>query len=130
MVTEKMISAFKNAEGGLFSAVEKADVGDAVVKMKERGVALMSWADPFYPDPSMPPHVAEAMIESIHSGFASHYTTPIGNSELKAEIAKKRPESEPGVMIMFLSGTTSSPFTFFNFFAISAFNSLLPIGVV
>lgn len=89
MVTEKMISAFKNAEGGLFSAVEKADVGDAVVKMKERGVALMSWADPFYPDPSMPPHVAEAMIESIHSGFASHYTTPIGNSELKAEIAKK-----------------------------------------
>ncbi len=89
MVTEKMISAFKNAEGGLFSAVEKADVGDAVVKMKERGVALMAWADPFYPDPSMPPHVAEAMIESINSGFASHYTTPIGNSELKAEIAKK-----------------------------------------
>ena len=62
MVTEKMISAFKNAEGGLFSAEEKADDGDAVVKMKERGVALMSWADPFYPDPSMPPHVAEAMI--------------------------------------------------------------------
>ena len=89
MITEKMISAFKNAEGGLFSAVEKADVGDAVVKMKERGVALMAWADPFYPDPSMPPHVAEAMIESIKSGFASHYTTPIGNSDLKAEIAKK-----------------------------------------
>ena len=89
MVTEKMISAFKNAEGGLFSSVEKADVGDAVVKMKERGVALMAWADPFYPDPSMPPHVAEAMIESIKSGFASHYTTPIGNGDLKVEIAKK-----------------------------------------
>lgn len=89
MVIEKMIPAFQKAEGGLFSAVEKADVGDAVVKMKERGVALMSWADPFYPDPSMPAHVAEAMIESINSGFASHYTTPIGNSDLKAEIAKK-----------------------------------------
>lgn len=89
MITEKMIPAFAKAEGGLFSAVEKADVGDAVVKMKERGVALMSWADPFYPDPSMPEHVAEAMIESIQSGFASHYTAPIGNSELKAEIAKK-----------------------------------------
>lgn len=89
MITEKMISAFQKAEGGLFSSVEKADVGDAVVKLRERGVALMSWADPFYPDPSMPPHVAEAMMESIRSGFASHYTTPIGNGELKEEIAKK-----------------------------------------
>ena len=89
MITEKMIPAFQKAEGGLFSSVEKADVGDAVVKLKERGVALMSWADPFYPDPSMPPHVAEAMIESIRSGFASHYTMPIGSGELKAEIAEK-----------------------------------------
>ena len=89
MITEKMIPAFQKAEGGLFSSVEKADVGDAVVKLRERGVALMSWADPFYPDPSMPPHVAEAMMESIRSGFASHYTTPIGNGELKEEIAKK-----------------------------------------
>ena len=89
MVTEKMIPAFQKAEGGLFSAVEKADVGDAVAKMSDQGVALMSWADPFYPDPSMPRHVADAMIDSINSGFASHYTTPIGNSELKKEIAKK-----------------------------------------
>ncbi len=89
MVTEKMIPAFQKAEGGLFSAVEKADVGDAVAKMREQGVALMSWADPFYPDPSMPKHVADAMIASINSGFASHYTTPIGNSDLKNEIAKK-----------------------------------------
>ena len=89
MITERMTAAFQKAEGGLFSSVEKADVGDAVEKMRERGVSLMSWADPFYPDPSMPKHVAEAMIESINSGFASHYTTPIGNGELKKEIAKK-----------------------------------------
>ena len=89
MVTENLIPAFLKAEGGLFSAVENADVGDAVAKMSEQGVALMSWADPFYPDPSMPRHVADAMIDSINSGFASHYTTPIGNSELKKEIAKK-----------------------------------------
>ena len=37
MITEKMISAFQKAEGGLFSSVEKADVGDAVVKLRERG---------------------------------------------------------------------------------------------
>ena len=89
MIIEKMIPAFKKAEGGLFSEVDKADVGDAVVKMKERGVALMSWADPFYPDPSMPAHVSDAMIQSINSGFASHYTTPIGSGDLKKEIAKK-----------------------------------------
>lgn len=89
MVTEKMIPAFQKAEGGLFSAVEKADVGDAVAKMSEQGVALMSWADPFYPDPSMPKHVADAMVASINSGFASHYTTPIGNGDLKKEIAQK-----------------------------------------
>ncbi|MEG2082511.1 MAG: pyridoxal phosphate-dependent aminotransferase, partial [Oscillospiraceae bacterium] len=89
MITEKMNEAFKKVEGGLFSKVEKADVGDAVAKMRENGVALMSWADPFFPDPSVPPHVAEAMIASIKSGFASHYTMPIGNTELKNEIAKK-----------------------------------------
>lgn len=89
MIIDKMTPAFQKAEGGLFSTVEKADVGDAVLKMDERGVALMVWADPFYPEPSIPRHVAEAMIESINSGFASHYTAPIGNNELKAEIARK-----------------------------------------
>lgn len=89
MVVNKMISAFRKAEGGLFSTVEKADVGDAVLKISESGGALMAWADPFYPHPSIPDHVGQAMIDCIESGFASHYTAPIGNSELKVEIAKK-----------------------------------------
>ena len=42
MVTERMTAAFQKAEGGTFSSVEKADVGDAVEKMRERGVSLMS----------------------------------------------------------------------------------------
>ena len=89
MVTDKMIPAFKKAEGGLFSAVQKADVGDVAAKMRENGMALMSWADPFYPDPSMPEHVAQAMIQSIEDGQASHYITPIGSSELKKALAEK-----------------------------------------
>ena len=48
-ITNKMIPAFQKAEGGLFSSVEKADVGDAVVKMREQGIELMSWADPYFP---------------------------------------------------------------------------------
>ena len=93
-----MIPAFQKAEGGLFSQVEKADVGDGVLKMHERGVKLMSWADPFYPDPSLPPQVAEAMKKSIDSGFASHYTVPIGSEALKEEIAKKL-ENENGMKV-------------------------------
>ena len=53
---DKMIAAFRKAEGGLFSAVEKADVGGAYQEMEKQGVALMGWADPFMPDFSMPKH--------------------------------------------------------------------------
>ncbi|MCQ1531417.1 pyridoxal phosphate-dependent aminotransferase [Lutispora saccharofermentans] len=115
MIVKKMTPAFQKAEGGLFSAVEKADVGDAVLKMGERGVALMMWADPFYPHPSIPPHVAQAMTDSINSGFASHYTAPIGNSELKVEIAKKLKkingiEVEPQKNILITPGSDSGLF--------------------
>lgn len=115
MIVKKMIPAFQKAEGGLFSDVEKADVGDAVLKMSERGVALMAWADPFYPHPSVPPHVAEAMIDCINSGFASHYTAPIGNSELKIEIAKKLKkvngmDVEPPKNILITPGSDSGLF--------------------
>ena len=46
----KMIEAFKNAQGGLFTNVEKADVGGAYQELEKRGTALMGWADPFMPD--------------------------------------------------------------------------------
>ena len=35
----KMIAAFKKAEGGLFSAVEKADVGNSYQEMEKQGIA-------------------------------------------------------------------------------------------
>ncbi len=89
MIYNKMTPAFQKYEGGLFGEVEKADVGDAVEKSAALGIANMAWADPFYPAPSVPSHVSGAMIETINSGFASHYTVPIGNFQLKQEIAKK-----------------------------------------
>jgi aspartate/methionine/tyrosine aminotransferase len=85
----KMIDAFQNIEGGLFSKVAKADVGDSAARMQSEGVTLMAWADPFYPSPSIPEHVIKATIASIESGCSSHYTAPIGSGELKEEIAKK-----------------------------------------
>ena len=88
MITDKMIPAFQKTQGGLFSKVEKADVGDVGEKLAS-GVAFLSWADPFYPNASMPAHVAQAMIDSINGGTAEHYTMPIGNLELKRALAKR-----------------------------------------
>jgi len=79
-IRKKMSPGFAKLKGGLFSSYHA--LGDA-------GVTLMGWADPFYPDPSIPPHVLEATIASIKTGFPSHYTMPIGDLELRREIAKK-----------------------------------------
>lgn len=86
---EKMIQAFKEAQGGLFSSVEKADVGSAYQDLERQGVALMGWADPFMPDNSLPSEVEKAWIEAIKEETVAHYTAPIGNAQLKLEIAKK-----------------------------------------
>lgn len=85
----KMIEAFKNAEGGLFSAVEKADVGSSYLELEKQGIALMGWADPFMPDFSLPEHILNATIDAVKNPTAPHYTAPIGNFELKKLIAEK-----------------------------------------
>ena len=84
-----MISSFAKAEGGLFSAVEKADVGGSYQEMEKQGVALMGWADPFMPDRSMPDFVEEALVKAVRDDSSPHYTAPIGNEELKELIAEK-----------------------------------------
>ncbi len=89
MIKEKMIPAFANAEGGLFSAVEKADVGGSYQEMEKQGIALMGWADPFMPDRSMPEFVEEAYINAVRDESSPHYTAPIGNQELKVLLAEK-----------------------------------------
>jgi len=86
---EKMIEAFKNAEGGLFTAVEKADVGGSYQDLEKQGIALMGWADPFMPDFSLPKHIEDATIAAIKEAVAPHYTAPIGNQRLKDKIAEK-----------------------------------------
>lgn len=85
----KMKQAFQNIEGGLFSEVEKADVGNSYQKMAEQGVTLMGWADPFTPDFSLPEHVMQKTIEAVQSPLSAHYTAPVGNDELRALIAEK-----------------------------------------
>lgn len=91
-ITKKMRDAFRIAQGGLFQSVQKADVGAQVVNLMEQGYTLMSWADPFFPDPSTPPHVARAAADAILEGRSAHYTAPIGNTLLKKKIALKLQE--------------------------------------
>ena len=49
---------------------------------------VMGWADPFYPDPSVPEHVLEATIKALKT-WGAHYTLPIGLLELRQAIARK-----------------------------------------
>lgn len=85
----KIASRYKDVQGGLFSEVSKADVGDGFASLAKDNVTLMGWADPFYPDPSIPEHVKSSLIKAIETGFPSHYTMPIGSLELRQAISKK-----------------------------------------
>lgn len=85
---QKISRRFQGVEGGLFGEVTKADVGDSVSNL-DKDTALMCWADPFYPDSSIPEEIVETMVAAFRSGFPSHYTMPIGSLELRQEIAKK-----------------------------------------
>lgn len=91
-IREKISNRYEGVEGGLFSKVTKADVGEGFSAMGGEKVTLMGWADPFYPDPSLPKEVADAMIEEIRSGFPSHYIMPSGSLELREIIAGKLKE--------------------------------------
>lgn len=88
-VMDRMKSAFAKLDGGLFGEAEKADVGNVEERMKEQGVAMMSWADPFKPDDATPDCVKKAAKEAIDSGKAGHYYMPIGSLELRKIIAKR-----------------------------------------
>lgn len=85
----RMKKEFVNFEGGLFSQVEKADVGDSYTMMQESGFSLMGWADPFMSDFSIPSHVLEKTIETISTPISSHYTAPTGNMELREIICRR-----------------------------------------
>lgn len=109
---DKMIQAFRDANGGLFSSVEKADVGNSYQELEKQGVALMGWADPFMPDFSLPKAVKKAMLEAVEDAAAPHYTAPFGNAQLKELIARKLSEKnglsvEPERNIIITPGSDS-----------------------
>ena len=111
----KMITAFKKAEGGLFAEVEKADVGNSYQEMEKQGVALMGWADPFMPDFSLPQHIKQALLDEIEAPSVAHYTAPIGSYDLKVALTKRLKEKnnldvDPNRNIIITPGSDSGLF--------------------
>jgi len=49
-----MNPAFATIKGGLFDTVAKADVGDGVGRLLEKGVDILAWAAPFFARPTHP----------------------------------------------------------------------------
>ncbi len=80
---------FKDVKGGLFDKITKADVGDGVSQLMANGYTMMSWADPFFPDPYLNDHLKQLMINEIQNGPIAHYTMPIGDKALREVIAKR-----------------------------------------
>ena len=87
-IKDKMNARFKNLQGGLFVQVAKADVGEGAGDFQKAGGDIMAWADPFFPDPSIPESVKAAMAAALADGFPSHYTMPIGMLELRQALAE------------------------------------------
>lgn len=111
-IKEKMNHRFSDLQGGLFTKVTKADVGENVGNLIAQGYTMMSWADPFFPDPSIPASVEKTMIEEIKSGFPSHYTMPMGDRKLRETIAKRIKENyqlelDPSRNILITPGSDS-----------------------
>ncbi|NLO28903.1 MAG: pyridoxal phosphate-dependent aminotransferase, partial [Actinobacteria bacterium] len=73
-IKQKMNDRFRDLQGGLFATVTKADVGEGAGRLMAEGYDIMAWADPFFPDPSIPASVTQTMIEAFEDGFSSHYT--------------------------------------------------------
>ena len=88
-IAAKMNNRFRDLQGGLFAEVTKADVGEGAGILREQGVDIMAWADPFFPDPSLSDSVKNTMLEAIEEGACSHYSMPIGLLELRKVLAEK-----------------------------------------
>ncbi len=82
------MSTIRNKIDPAFNDLPDVDYASYVRATQKEGVAPMSWADAFYPDPCLPIHVTDAVKEALDAG-GNHYTMPIGDQELRQEIAKK-----------------------------------------
>ncbi len=51
-------------------------------------IDFMGWADPYFPDDSMPKVVREGILQAL-DGDAAHYTLPVGSLEMRKAVAER-----------------------------------------
>ncbi len=82
------MSTIRNKFDPAFIDLPEVNYAGYVRAIEKEGVAPMSWADAFYPDPCLPAHITDAVKDALDKG-RTHYTMPIGDQELRQEIARK-----------------------------------------
>lgn len=111
-IKSKMNRRFSGLQGGLFATVTKADVGEGAGNLMAQGYDIMAWADPFFPDPSLPKSVRATMLKVFEEGVTAHYSMPIGLYDLRKTIANKLREkngiqADPSRNILVTPGSDS-----------------------
>jgi aspartate/methionine/tyrosine aminotransferase len=96
-----------------FARVRTLDFNSLVALLNE-GYTMMGWADPFFPDACVPPHVIDAVKRGLDRG-KTHYTVPIGSPELRQLLAGKLRrfnaiEADPDREILITPGSDSGLF--------------------
>ncbi len=75
-------------------------------------IDFFGWADPFFPDPSVPDVVKQGIIQSLNTN-AAHYTLPVGDIKMREAVAKRVKEIngievDPNKNIVITSGSDIS----------------------
>lgn len=79
-------SRFQNVKGQLFEQDDTS--GNGPEDFIAQGYDFWAWSDMFYPDPSFPESVKNAVIEAVKIGRISHYEASNGSKELRTVIAQ------------------------------------------
>ena len=87
-IRKKMNRKFRDLRGELFPAGKNHDPRQERGGRGPQGKTILSWADPFFPDPAIPESVRQAMVEALSSGFSEHYAPADLKYDLNELIAK------------------------------------------
>lgn len=96
----------------VYANLEAPDFNGYEAFRSRTDIDFFGWADPFFPDPSVPEVVKRGIIESLNTN-ASHYTLPVGDLKMRQAVAKRVKEIngievDPNKNIVITSGSDIS----------------------
>ncbi|MDD7649294.1 pyridoxal phosphate-dependent aminotransferase [Cloacibacillus porcorum] len=101
---------YENISGGLTLELQKGSAGHGPEYFVREGYDYMAWADMFFPDPTTPKSVIDAMRKALDEDSVGHYNMEIGSDEIRelfaTHFSKKFGRSvHPRRNILITSGT-------------------------